>query len=199
MSNLNQCLMDILSKVGSHCIYKDSTSIRLVELAGIRVAKEELEFSLQPLPSKGLRNDGMEIFEIGGILEALSIRDDRISASYVNWVLFTDQDLVAHLLAFAATSPDINSLLREMRMVTASSLRTKKTGLNHSSFLLTDAQLGSINSHFLKKSQDYIACGEDAPTSISVTFEWMFPVGRNVTACFDGEVNAFVVEDASAL
>jgi hypothetical protein len=65
--------------------------------------------------------------------------------------------------------------------------------------IVPDAQLGSINSHFLKKSQDYIACGEDAPTSISVTFEWMFPVGRNVTACFDGEVNAFVVEDASAL
>jgi hypothetical protein len=84
-------------------------------------------------------------------------------------------------------------------MVTASSLRTKKTGLNHSSFLLTDAQLGSINGHFLKKSQDYIACGEDAPTSISVTFEWMFPVGRNVTACFDGEINTVVIEDASAL
>jgi hypothetical protein len=199
MKNLNQCLLDILTKVGSHCIYKDSSSIRLVELTGIRVAKEELEFSLQPLPAKGLRNDSMETFEIGGLLEVLSIRDDRISASYVNWVLFTDQDLVAHLLAFAATAPDINSLLREMRKVTGKTLRAKQTGLNHSSFFLTDDQLRSINGHFLKKSQDYIACGEDAPTSISVTFEWMFPVGRNVTACFDGENNAVVIEDASAL
>lgn len=198
MSNLNQCLLDILSKIGSQCIYKDSSSIRLVELTGIRLANEELEFSLQPLPSKDLRNDSMEAFDIGGIFEALHIKQDRISAAYVNWVLFTDQDLVKHLLAFATASPDINSLLREMRTVTASSLRARKAGLNHSSFLLTDDQLESINGHFLKRSQDYIACGEDAPTSISVTFEWMFPVGRNVTACFDGEINAVVIEDASA-
>ena len=197
MSNLNQCLLEILSKVGSQCLYKDSSSIRLVELTGVRIARGELEFSLQPLPSKGLRNDSMEAFDISGILEALHIKDDRISASYVNWVLLMDQDLVAHLLAFAATAPDINSLLREMRTVTASSLRAKNTGLNHSSFLLTDAQLRSINSHFLKKSQDYIACGEDAPTSISVTFEWTYPIGRNITACFDGESNAAVIEDAT--
>lgn len=196
MSNLNQSLLDVLSKVGSRCIYKDSSSIRLVELKGISIGTDEVRFSLEPISAKGLRNNHMKPFEIGGNLEVVHIRDDRISASYVNWQLFTDQDLVKHLLAFAATALDINMLLREMRMSTASSIRAKKTGLKHTDFLLTDDQLDSINDHFLKKSEAYIASGEDAPTSIGVTFEWPFPVGRNVSACFDGEITPAVIEDA---
>jgi hypothetical protein len=126
MSNLNKSLSGVLSKIGSQCIYKDSSSIRLVELTGISIDRDMLQFSLAPIAANGLRNDSMKAFKISGITEILIFKDDRISASYVNWQLFTDPGLVKHLLAFASAAPDINTLLREMRTATSSSVRTKK-------------------------------------------------------------------------
>jgi hypothetical protein len=126
MSNLNQCISSIFSNIGSHCIYKDKSSIWLVELMEVRISGNELELTLKPIPSEGFRDGGKRSFQIGGLLEVLGIESDRISASYGLWQLFTDGDLVKHLASFAAATSDLNALLREMRVTTSKSLRARK-------------------------------------------------------------------------
>ncbi len=126
MNNLNQCISSIVSHIGSHCIYKDKSSIWLVELKEVRISGEELELTLIQIRSEGFRDGGMRNFQIGGRLEELRIGSDQISASYGLWQLFTEYELVKHLASFAATTSDLNALLREMRVTTSKSLRARR-------------------------------------------------------------------------
>lgn len=126
MNNLNQCISSIFSHIGDHCIYKDKSSIWLVELTEVRISGDKIELTLMQIPSEGFQDGGMTNFQIGGRLEELRIGSDQISASYGLWHLFTEYDLVKHLTSFAATTSDLNALLREMRVTTSKSLRERR-------------------------------------------------------------------------
>lgn len=69
----------------------------------------------------------------------------------------------------------------------------------HSDFKLTDAQLEKINDHIAEQGALYAAAGEDPPSSVSVTFEWVPGLGRSVTVYFDGAVDGCTVASCDAV
>lgn len=66
-------------------------------------------------------------------------------------------------------------------------------GLHKTDFELTEAELARINEHFRSRAAAHAMEGEDAPSCVSVTFDFMPGFGRVVTARFDGESAGIVV------
>ena len=66
-------------------------------------------------------------------------------------------------------------------------------GLHKADFELTDEELGRINGYIDGRAARHAAEGEDPPSGVSVTFDFMPGFGRVVTARFDGAKNGLVV------
>lgn len=66
-------------------------------------------------------------------------------------------------------------------------------GLRKVDFGLTDAELARINGYISEKTAGHAAEGEDPPSGVSVTFDFMPGFGRVVTARFDGAEEGLVV------
>jgi hypothetical protein len=66
-------------------------------------------------------------------------------------------------------------------------------GLHKADFELTDAELARINGYISERAVRHAAEGEDPPSGVSVTFDFMPGFGRVVTARFDGTEAGLVV------
>ena len=70
-------------------------------------------------------------------------------------------------------------------------------GLHRSDFELTDAELARINGYISDRAMRHAAEGEDSPSGVSVTFDFLPGFGRVVTARFDGAEAGLVVSHGS--
>jgi len=69
--------------------------------------------------------------------------------------------------------------------------------LTQNDFHLTSHQIWMINQYFSEIGKIQFQLGEGPPSSIRVVFEWVPPLGRFVTAYFDGTVEGLTIEDNS--
>ncbi len=69
--------------------------------------------------------------------------------------------------------------------------------LTQNDFYLTPHQIDMINQYFSEMGKLNFQAGEGPPGSIRIEFEWVPPLGRFVTAYFDGTVDGFAIEDNS--
>lgn len=65
--------------------------------------------------------------------------------------------------------------------------------LAHTDYSLTDDQLRLINEHFEKAALRHKQAGEDPPWGVEIRFFWS-PMGRMISAHYDGEVEGLVIE-----
>lgn len=68
-------------------------------------------------------------------------------------------------------------------------------GLTQSDFLLTDEELRKITRYFSERAASYAQVREDAPQSVSVSFNFHVGFGRTVVAKVDGESEGQTISD----
>lgn len=68
--------------------------------------------------------------------------------------------------------------------------------LTQNDFYLTPQQIDMINRYFSEMGKANFQTGENPPGSIRIEFEWVPPLGRFVTAYFDGVVDGLEIESS---
>lgn len=115
MTGITYYLSKIQPFIGSQCIYKDSSSIRLVKLVELNISEIDISLILENQQATGFKQRNTNKFEISCNFELLEIYNTYMRGVIVNWILFTDKAEVEYLIDFAKDLPSTQDFINKFR------------------------------------------------------------------------------------
>ena len=115
MRNTENHLQHAMSLVGSEYIFKDRGTNLHVEVQSLAITGDELTLNLRPIDTPGFTKVPGRNFQVSAVADYLHFGRHVITASLVEWQLFTHPSLVTRLIRFAAGLPGKQAFLDEVR------------------------------------------------------------------------------------